>query len=91
METALLLMLALTLGAGVCGGTLVSWSLARRAYKLECRVQDLEDRTITLGAREKATKRWDKQRAIDDELRQFGGVPPTKREERYANDPLPLS
>lgn len=42
MDTAILLLIALVLGAGTCGGLLSAWGAARRTLALKTRVDALE-------------------------------------------------
>lgn len=88
METAFLGLIALTLGAGACGGALVAWSIHRRTRSLEYEVSDLVDRVQTVKNREKAEKRWHKEQTIEDELRALTAAAPRSTGRRFANDPV---
>lgn len=57
---ALLSLIACILGAAVSGGLITTWSLSRRAYRLELRVGDLEERHLTMTKRTAAAARWEK-------------------------------
>lgn len=57
---ALLTTIACILGASVAGGMLSSWSVHRRALRLEYRVADLEDRILTVNKKNAAAARWEK-------------------------------
>ena len=52
--------IACILAASVSGGMLTAWSVHRRAYRLELRVGDLEERQITMNKRTAAAARWEK-------------------------------
>lgn len=56
----LLSAIACILAASVAGGLLTSWSVHRRAYRLELRVGDLEERVLTMTKRSAAAVRWEK-------------------------------
>lgn len=57
---AVLSTIACILAASVAGGILTSWSVHRRAYRLELRVGDLEERILTMQKRSAAASRWEK-------------------------------
>lgn len=57
---ALLSAIACILAASVAGGLLSSWSVSRRAYRLELRVGDIEERLLTVSKRSAAAARWEK-------------------------------
>jgi uncharacterized protein HemX len=91
MDTAVLALIAILLGAGVGGGLLTTWTLHRRTFRLEFRLNELEDALLTLRNREKALKRWSKAEAQQTELEALLGSPQGKletRKRRYDNDPL---
>lgn len=90
METAFLAVIAIVLGAGAAGGLVTTWALHRRTLRLEYRVTDLEERSLTVRNREKADKRWEKQRQHEDELEQvlFAANAPRAQKVRYANEPI---
>lgn len=88
METAFLGLIALTLGAGACGGLLVAWSIHRRTRILEYAVSDVEERLLTVKNREKAEKRWNKEQTIEDELRALTTAAPARSARKFANDPV---
>lgn len=56
----LLAAIACILAASVAGGLATTWSLHRRAYRLELRVTDLEERHLTMTKRQAAAVRWEK-------------------------------
>jgi hypothetical protein len=88
METAFLVLIAVVLGGAVAGGLASTWTLHRRTRSLEYAVSDLEDRMLTVKNREKAEKRWDKQRSIEEELQAITAGAPARTPRRYANDPV---
>ena len=55
-----LIAIACILAASVTGGLLTSWSVHRRAYRLELRVGDLEERLLVVNKRNAAAARWEK-------------------------------
>ncbi len=57
---AILSAIACILAASFAGGLLTVWSVSRRAYRLELRVGDLEDRLLTVNKRNAAAARWEK-------------------------------
>jgi hypothetical protein len=59
-QIALLSVIACILAASVAGGLVTTWSLHRRAYRLELRVTDLEERHLTMTKRQAAAVRWEK-------------------------------
>lgn len=87
METGLLVLLALTLGAGTCGAWIVAWSVHRRTRKLEYAVNDIEERLLTVRNREKSNKRWDREASIEQELLSLTQAQPARQStRRFAND-----
>lgn len=52
--------IACILAASVAGGLITTWSVHRRAYRLELRVGDLEERLLTVNKRNAANARWEK-------------------------------
>lgn len=89
MDVALLAVIAGVLGAGIAGALVTTWGFHRRAFRLECRVQDLEERLLTVKNREKVGKRWIKQEQEESELANFMKQPiAAVPRERFANDPL---
>lgn len=87
MDTALLALIALVLGAAVAGGLVSTWSLHRRTRKLEYALNDVEDRLLTVRNREKADKRWQKEQTIEDELAQLTmAAKAPARSRRFSND-----
>lgn len=88
METALLQEIAacgLGLVAGVIGGSLRAFSLARRVRKAEYRLNDIEDRQNQVRAKVAASARWDESKWMK-ELQGEPQTVPAKR--RYDNDPI---
>lgn len=57
---ALLSIIACILAAAVAGGMATTWSLHRRAYRLELRVGDLEERHLVMTKRQASAVRWEK-------------------------------
>ncbi len=57
---AILTALACIVAASVAGGLATTWSLHRRAYRLELRVGDLEERHLVMTKRQAAAVRWEK-------------------------------
>jgi len=57
---ALLSIIACILAAAVAGGLATTWSLHRRAYRLELRVGDLEERHLVMTKRQASASRWEK-------------------------------
>lgn len=88
METALLGLLAIVLGAAVAGGLATTWTLHRRTRMLEYAVNDLEERLLKVNNREKAEKRWNKESSIEDELRALTASGVRTKTRQFANDPI---
>ena len=57
---AILSIIACILAAAVAGGLVTTWSLHRRAYRLELRVSDLEERHLVMTKRQASAARWEK-------------------------------
>lgn len=57
---AILSTIACIIAASVTGGMLTAWSVHRRAYRLELRVGDLEERHLVMTKRNAAASRWEK-------------------------------
>lgn len=92
MELAFILLLAVVIGGATAGGLVHTWLLHRRTLRLEYRVTDLEDRSLTVKNREKAAKRWNESRDMEAELNEFVAAqrqPTAARGRRqFANDPV---
>lgn len=90
MDTVILALIALVIGAGVAGGLVSTWSLHRRTYRLELRIQDIEERQLTVKNREKVAKRWEKQKDVESEFDEFLALSRSAKPTapRFANDPI---
>lgn len=92
MEMGFLLLLAVVIGGATTGGLVHTWLLHRRTLRLEYRVADLEERSLTVRNREKAQKRWNESRDLESELNEFVAAQrqpsAAKARRQFANDPV---
>lgn len=90
MELGFFALLALVIAASVGGALVTTWKLHRRTLQLEYRMDDAEERLLTVKNREKSQKRWSKEAQTDAELEEFlvAGKVPKASKVKYANDPL---
>lgn len=83
MDTALLAMIALTLGAGVCGGLLSAWNVHRRVASLERTLIDHERAIIKTMKSRAAEARWSKPTVEEQILAMQKGTP---KQEKLDNE-----
>lgn len=70
------------LASGVGGSLLYGFGLHRRVTRLSLRVNDLEDRALTVKGRNASNKRWDEEEMVKSLLKE----PAESKGVRYAND-----
>jgi len=69
MQIAYLLDFAIALAGGVLGGMLFAWSLARRAYRLEIEMADLQETVLRDKKKRSAQARWGAEDDLDGILK----------------------
>lgn len=76
------------LAGGYLGGMLYGFAVSRACRKLNLRLNDVEDRLLTLNARKAATARWD-QDQWEQEALKSGRSKRLVPSREFDNDPLP--
>lgn len=83
--------LLLGFSGGFVGGLLAGfglrWASARRCFRLECAVADLQQRTVSLHGQAASGKRWAKQATLEEEFAKLQPIAAAPKR-RYDNDPL---
>lgn len=79
-------------GLGAAGGLLVflflHGILALKLYRLQIALAVTQNAVLGLRNSEKANKRWDKERTLQEDMDMFEKRQPVAKQEKFANDPL---